>query len=134
MTGARSWYNRFRSEDAKVRGLKHSSTNVAAQKVKYQLLVAIHVAILESNIVVANNRLSHVKPPEPPRPVASRGDGTIMAPSLHYMFVSCCYVMSLIPGSCECPRNLTRRIHRKLGGATKDMAADEPSSGLLPSG
>jgi hypothetical protein len=67
---------------------KKVSTNNSALKVKYLVAVAVHVAILESNVSIVNNRLAHVKPLLGNHVPASRGDGSIMAPSLGRIFVS----------------------------------------------
>lgn len=82
-----SWYNRIRTHEQYSRSLKHASINVNAKKVKYRLVVAIHFAVQESNIVVARNRLAALKTPETSW-VAYRGDGTVMAPSMPFIFVS----------------------------------------------
>lgn len=85
---ARSWYNRMRTHEEFTRNLKHTSTNFDAKKVRYRLAVAVHFAIQESNIVVANNRLSRVKVSDSDSNSTFRGDGTIMAPSMVSIFVS----------------------------------------------
>lgn len=95
-SAARSWYNRMRTHEEFTRNLKHMTTSNDAKKVKYRLVIAIAFAIQDSNIVVANNRLSRVKVGSDMSTAVSRGDGTIMAPTLPVIFVSCC-VARLMP-------------------------------------
>lgn len=84
--GARHWYNLLRGRESRTKQFKHATTSNTAKKVAYRLAVAVQIAITESNVFVVNNRLAHVKPLEPGRSSAARGDGTIMAPSLRAIF------------------------------------------------
>ena len=87
--GVKTWYNRYRQAEQARRQFKWgASTNNDALKVRYILAVAIHITILESNIMVINNRIAHLKPVSRHSVPAARGDGTIMAPSLPRIFVS----------------------------------------------
>lgn len=85
-SGARHWYNLLRGRESTEKHFKHATTSNTAKKVAYRLAVAVQLSIMESNVFVVNNRLAHVKPLEPGRSSAARGDGTIMAPSLRSIF------------------------------------------------
>lgn len=86
--GVKTWYNRMRHKEQRDHGYKAAPTRNNAKRVKYRVVVAIQFAIQESNIFVVNNRLAHLKPLESTTKSSSRGDGSVMAPSLDFIFVS----------------------------------------------
>jgi hypothetical protein len=92
--GVRTWYNRYRQHEARRGGVaKKAATRNESVKVKYLVAVAVYVTILESNIVLINNRLAHLGHlSASSRVPAARGDGCIMPPSFPLFIVSSiCY-------------------------------------------
>lgn len=125
-SGARHWYNLMRNHESTSRRLKHATTSNTAKKVAYRLAVAVQYAIQESNVFVVNNRLAHVKPLEAGRSSASRGDGTIMAPSLRAIFERANSLDSNHPAHLE-SWEMLRLTHR----AFRELRPQPPAADLV---
>ncbi|WOO85714.1 uncharacterized protein LOC62_07G009209 [Vanrija pseudolonga] len=81
--GVRNLYNRFRTEQARTKGYLRVQTSNAPQQVKYHLVSAIRLVILQSNVALVHSQLAHHRTAIPSLgPPLARGDGTVMAPSL----------------------------------------------------
>lgn len=87
--GVRNLYNRFRTEQARTKGYLRVQTSNAPQQVKYHLVSAIRLVIQQSNVALVHSQLAVHRASMPPLgPPLSRGDGTVMAPSLRTILVS----------------------------------------------
>lgn len=55
--GSRLWLDRIRKVDQEDRGLKRMSLNVESKRLPYYVLLAVRMAVTESNLIAIYNRL-----------------------------------------------------------------------------
>ncbi|KAL1405179.1 hypothetical protein Q8F55_008804 [Vanrija albida] len=85
--GVRNLYNRIRTEQARTKGYVRVQTKNTTQQVKYHLVSAIRLVIQQSNVALVHSHFAHHRASMPPSGAPlSRGDGSVMAPSLRAIF------------------------------------------------